>query len=60
MKTRCKLRCKEASDVLTHWHKGSRGRSKLDDLDRANIRYGEDKEPNQDARLVTCDLSSLV
>ena len=32
MKTHCKWRCEEASDVLTHWQEDSRGRSKLDDL----------------------------
>ena len=60
MKARCKSRCKEASDVLTHRQKASRGRSKLDDLNRANIRYREDEEPDQDIRLVTRELSSLV
>ena len=60
MKTRCKLRCKEANDDLTHRQEVSRRRSKRDDLDRANIRYGEDEEPNQDVRLVRCDLSSLM
>ena len=43
MKARCKLRCKEASEVLTHRQKASRGRSKLDELEGANIRYGEDE-----------------
>ena len=60
LKTRCKLRRKKASDVLTHWQEASHGRSKPHDLDRTNIRYQEDTEPDQDVRLVTCELSSLV
>ena len=60
MKTRCKLRWKEANGGWTHRQEVSHGRSKRDDLDRANIRYGEDDEPNQEVRLVRYDLSSLM
>ncbi len=46
--------------MLSRWQEGSRGRSKLNDLDRANIRDGGDTVPDLDVRLVTCELSSLV
>ena len=38
----------------------SHGRSKVDSLDKEDIRQGESESSNQDMRLVTCELSSLV
>ena len=46
--------------MLSRWQEGSRGRSKLNDLHRANIRDGGDTGPDQDTRLVTCERSSSV
>ena len=60
MKTRCKLRYKELNHILTYKQEVFRGLSKLNDLDRSKMRYGEDEKPDQDLRLVTCDLSSLI
>ena len=47
-------------DFLTHRREASRGRSKLDDLEREDIRHGKGEESDQDMRLVACELSILL